>query len=138
MINGNILTGPMEIVSGFIDGIGAVNSPFHNGTHSIDGSALQVSASPAILDEYDKYIRQKNNHPARRVSTSCLLEANDEAFLRDDSIIFIDGNLEIDGLTYKSRGRSSTIIVDGRVVIKGDSRVEGLIEIIAEKSIVQA
>jgi len=64
-----------------------------------------------------------------------VLGKNERQYLEEHKTIHLSGNLEINGLTYSSYDSLVTLIVEGWVIIRGDSRLDGLIEIVSDKFI---
>lgn len=134
-ITGDILTGNVHLTTGQIDGRGIYNKQFHVGRHLIDPVASKLKFSSKYLLDYKEYVFQELKDDAHRVTTSLLLNAGDEDFLKDNPVVYIEGNLEINGLKFNAKGETVTIIVNGMVETRGNSRLEGCIEILAGKCI---
>lgn len=134
-INGDILSGAIDITSGQIDGQGIYQERFHNGNHIIGSPKTLVSSSPDVIADYTKYINTQIASSGYEVSTSLVLRKEDSKYLDEHKIIHVAGNLEINGLDYLSYDSLITIKVDGWAIIRGRTRLEGLIEILADRFI---
>ncbi|MEE9441408.1 MAG: hypothetical protein V3V99_01920 [candidate division Zixibacteria bacterium] len=134
-ITGDILTGNVHLTTGQIDGRGIYDKQFHVGRHLIDPVASKLKLSTRYLLDYKEYVFQELKDDAHRVTTSLLLNAGDEDFLKENPVVYIEGNLEINGLKFSAKDETVTIMVNGMAEIRGNSRLEGFIEILAGKCI---
>lgn len=134
IIKGDVLTGPKGIATGEIEGRGIVNDSFHIGRHFIADTVPVDPVSTTAFDEYLEFARSERQSE-KEISGSLVLEEGDESLLNDNYHITVDGSLDINGLRWKTDGPVRTIHVRGPITMRGNSRLDGLLEFLGDKYI---
>jgi hypothetical protein len=132
-IIGDIFSGMQPLATGLIDGQGAYYDTFHIGNQIMADEVPAISTTPDIIMDYKDYISREIIPSGKRVSTSLVLNGGDEDYLDEYPVVVVEGNLEINGLAYTGKNSIVTILVQGSTAIKGNSRLDGLIEIISDR-----
>ncbi len=133
-IAGDIYSPSVQLTTGQIEGRSIVNENFHTGKRIIVDSIASPFNHITIIDDYSRYVFQHLRPMAGTVSNSLYL-SNDSSYFSDLDILEVQGNLELIDTDIKRTGSSLTILVNGWVEIKGKSNIQGLVEIVSEKSI---
>lgn len=133
-IKGDILSGPIQLTTGQIEGRGAVYKDYFHGNHIIDNTVSPPYNSYSPIDDYVEYAYKILKSNAYAVSTSLQLTEQDNYF-EDKSIVAIQGNLDLRNIKINRGNRPLTIFVNGWVEIAGKTKISGLVEILSDQFI---
>jgi hypothetical protein len=133
-IIGDAIVGPRGITKGSIEGQGFIREKLAEGTIT-----SRVPTDNTIDNEPLRYfiedINHKKNNPTRTYSGSKLI--SDIPINKDgkQTILTIEGNVEIDSLSYNNPDHDLYIFAGGNISITNHSNINGPITIMSDKSI---
>jgi hypothetical protein len=135
LINGDVVTGPASVVEGEIEGIPFQRETIASGSIETCPGRVLPEIDKKFIEYYLDILSDKSSSPTQYISGSLVLD-NIEPFRFDDSaVILIENKLEINSQIIDQKADKITLIVKGSVIIRGDSKVTGNIEIVSARSI---
>ncbi len=135
-IYGDVNTGPQGLQTGRIRGEGMTTKEFHVGNVHMFNSLAVPSLDSVVMQRYRK--EQANRRAAvDRVEHGSLIISEQESDpLENGNCLQIENNLVMTNDALISTSTISSIFVGASAEIAGQSRLIGLIEIVADRSIV--
>jgi len=130
-IIGDVNTGSQGMMEGQFRGEGVTYPDYHKGVNR-KYAALDVPAlDTAVFDHYKRELRQRRGRIEHRLSGSVVLDSADIATLNSYTTVRIENNLRFQNVNWQRWDRTVSFFVDGSVEITGQTRLSGLIEIVA-------
>jgi len=134
-IIGDVIVGPGSITRGSIEGEAYQNKELVNGRIIQRAAVLKPKIDNKPIEDYLDDITNKTAFPDRYVIGSSVMTEFEKLDLEKPYTIKIENNLEINSLTLKIKNEKISIAASGNIRIIGNSKLDGLIELIAGKSI---
>lgn len=134
-IYGDVCTGPLGMSQGHIKGEGVIDREFLRGNLLVRQTLDVPTLDTIVMARYLRDLESRRSQPNLVLTGSQQFGKTQQDILRKHSTIYVENNLVIEDMTFSSYDSIRTIIVAGRVDIKGGSRLGGLIEIVAGKTI---
>jgi len=137
-ITGDAIVGPEPIRPGSISG------EEFSGRKLVDGNICHRPNAPfpeinrEIIREYIKMTKSARSDSAQRIYGSAIWQGQIDIAPPHPDLIIIGNDLEIYAAELRSPDRPITIIAGGNIRIDGESRIDGLVQFVAERSIVVA
>jgi hypothetical protein len=135
-IIGDVNTGPSGMTEGRMAGVTVAEENYHVGVvHSSETIRMPVMDS-SVLKRYRTDMSDRRDRADRTYSGSRTLAAKDTGRIVLGGSVSIEDNLLINGMSLASTDSISSVFVGGRVEVAGDSRLGGLIELVADGPII--
>jgi len=134
-IYGDVNTGPQGLIPGRIKGEGVTSEEFHTGIVNIHQSLSVPHLNRDVLNQYQNEMNSRRTRIECTEHGSKVMGPESNVIFNNCNSIYIENNLIIDGSTLRQPTDIKSIFVNGTVEICGKSQISGLIEIMAEGSI---
>ncbi|MFH2037170.1 MAG: hypothetical protein ABIJ45_12265 [Candidatus Zixiibacteriota bacterium] len=134
-IIGNAFLGPHKIIGGSFEGRG------FQGTELVDGRIVNSAQNPkpkidtTLFEEYLNRISDRISTDNKYYFGSVVLGQFD-SLPKNYSSFKIENSLEINSLDLQPQNSEIVVTTGGNIIISGDSRINGLVQLISDKSII--
>jgi len=134
-IIGDVNTGSGSIMPGRIRGEGAPEEGFLEGLNNLLPVVELPQLDTAILSTYMRNMEMRKRSPLRRCAGSLVLGNRDDDFLNHGDCVQVENSLTMDGAAVTHFGNPQSLFAGGSIDICADSRLSGLIELVAQGTI---
>ena len=130
-IRGTVNTGPLGINPGRIKGEGVIDENYLIGGNEIHAALAVPELDTVVVSQYLASTQKRRLQAGTVLSGSVVLDEKSKSLLAENSVLTIENNLAISDLSYSSPSEITSIFVDGFIEIDGETRIDGLVEIVA-------
>ncbi|MEW6413255.1 MAG: hypothetical protein AB1483_12420 [Candidatus Zixiibacteriota bacterium] len=134
-IIGDINTGDLGVAMGRIKGEGVTSDDYHTGNVVVSANINIPPLDTTVLNQYLSEMHTRRVNTASVMEGSVLLRVADSRTVSQDESIYIENNLELNGWDANVASGIASLFVSGFVEIRGDTKISGLMEIVADGSI---
>jgi hypothetical protein len=135
-IIGDVNTGPSGMTEGRMAGVTVAEENYHVGVVRTSEILRMPVMDTSVLKRYRTDMFNRRDRADHTYPGSRTLTADDTGLIVPGGGVYIEKNLLIKGLSVASRDRVSSVFVGGCLEIAGNSRLGGLIELVADGPII--